>query len=468
MEADKQKIAAECYRKGAEAMGKEHWDYAIDMFGKCVALVPDNLMYRQVLRGCEHRKYNNNKTGAKMAGMRLMKVRATIKKARMRQDWPAVAQAAEEGLTVNPWDAALNFDLGTACSELGHREVAKYALEEAVKSDTDNKEYNRALALMLEDEGDYTSATSCWQRIYKLDPSDGEARSKITQLGASSVMDRGGYEEAGTTRDVKQSAYDLDRPSHSTMPQAVDGPGVSVEADLQRAIRKDESNPENYLKLAEYYRREKRLEEAAQTFRTALEVSGGDQNIRELLEDVELDRLRHNLDLAKEAVRADGEDETARKNAAALAKELLQREVETLSTRIERYPQDNRLKYELAQRYMRTKQWPKAIPLLQQSAADSRMECEVLVSLGECFINDNKEDLGRRQFVKAAEKIVAQDRPDLFKKTHYVLGRLCEKAEKREEAEDHYNEVLAVDYEYRDTRQRLEKLQSGQTEGKRS
>jgi tetratricopeptide (TPR) repeat protein len=276
-----------------------------------------------------------------------------------------------------------------------------------------------------------------------------------------SMIDRGGYEDADTTRDVEQTAYDLDRPAQSTMPQAVDGPGVSVEADLQRAIRKDESSIANYLKLGDFYRREKRLEEAAATLRTALDVSGGDQSIREQVEDVELDQLKHNLELAEEAVRSNGEDKTARKNATALAKELLQREIGIFNSRIERYPQDSRLKFDLAQRYMRTKKWSEAIPQLQQASADTRLECDVLVALGECFLNDKKERLGRRQFEKACEKVNQHDRPDLFLKTHYVLGRLCQKAGQREQAEDHYNEVLAVEYNYRDTLKRLEKLQAG-------
>lgn len=468
MPVDKHKIATECYRKGTEAMTREHWDYAVDMYGKCVALVPDNFMYRQVLRGSERRKYKDNKTGAKMAGMKLMKIRGKIKKDKLKKekDWTRIERSAEEGLEFNPWDAALNFELGTSCRELGYMEVAKFAFEEAVKNDPDNKAYNRTLALLLEERGEYSEAVSLWERIHKLDPLDSEARSKVTQLEAKTVIERGGYEDADNIRDVhQQNAYDLDRPAKSSMPQAVDGPGVSIEADLQRAIRKDESSTENYLKLAEFYKREKRLEEAAATLQTALEVSGGDQNIREEVENVEIDQLKRNLELAKEAVRSNGEDKMARKNASALAKELLQREIGIFNSRIERYPQDSRLKFDLAQRYMRTKKWSEAIPLLQQASADSRLECDVLVALGECFINDKKESLGRRQFEKASEKVNQHDRPDLFLKTHYVLGRLCEKAGQRDKAEDHYNEVLAVEYGYRDTLKRLEGLQAGDEEG---
>ena len=47
MDANKSKAAGDCWRKGAEAMVKENWDYSIKMFGQSVRWVPDNLMYRQ-------------------------------------------------------------------------------------------------------------------------------------------------------------------------------------------------------------------------------------------------------------------------------------------------------------------------------------------------------------------------------------------------------------------------------------
>ena len=97
---DKNRIAAECFRKGTEAMSRQNWDYAVDMFDKSVMLVPDNLMYRQTKRGCSENKYDNNKTGKRMAGMKMMGIKGRIKKSRMKKDWPGVDRACEEGLTL--------------------------------------------------------------------------------------------------------------------------------------------------------------------------------------------------------------------------------------------------------------------------------------------------------------------------------------------------------------------------------
>jgi len=462
MTADKNKIASGCWKTATEALQREQFDYAVEMLFKAMQLVPDNVAYRQTLRGACRKLHGDNGKGAKMAGMKLMGIRGKLKKARMSKDWKTANTLAEEGLRINPWDAGLNATVGEACKNLGFNDVALFGYEVALKLEPDNKEYNRQYALLQEDRGNYSEAISAWERVHRLDSDDSESRSKITQLQANTVMRRGGYEGAESTREVK-TAYDFDRKSasRSAGPQPADGPGVSLEADLQRAIRKDPSDEGNYLKLAALYKRDKRLEEAVELLKTALEISGGDATVREQLEDVELEQLRHNHELAKEAFAANPEDETAKKNTVALAKEILQREVEIFSSRVERYPKDARLKFDLAQRHMQMKNFSKAIPLLQQAVADSRIECEVLVKLGDCFYQEKKAALALRQFEKAKDLVNVHEKPDLFKKVHYALGLLYEKSGEKDKAEVHYQEVLGMDYEYRDTLKRLEKLQSG-------
>lgn len=452
---EERKIAADCWRKGNEALPKENWDYAIQMYYTCVRLVPDNLMYRQSLRGTEHKKYGDNGTGARMASMRLVGPKTRIKKARMSKDWASLDLAAEEGLQVNPWDAQLNADVGDAAAQRGFQDVAIFAYEASLRAEPANKEVNMALAAILQERGEYTRAADCWRRIAKADPTSGEARSKITQLDARQVMDRGGYEAAESTRNVRVGG------PTGRGGQAVDGPGMSVEADLQRAIRKEPANKDNYLKLADYYRREGKLEAAEEQLKTALQVSGSDVSIRELLEDVQLALMDRSLKVAKEQAQQSPDDADLKQRAADLANELLKRELEVLAARVERYPQDMKLKFELGLRYMRVTKWALAIPLFQQSRGDPRVKGESLVNLGKCFFYDNKAALAIRQFEAAFPEVKFEDKPDIYKDMHYSAGRIYEKTNNLKAAEECYQKVLEVDYTFRDTVQRLDALQGG-------
>ncbi|MGE5192719.1 MAG: tetratricopeptide repeat protein [Deltaproteobacteria bacterium] len=452
------KIAADCWRRGNEALPKENWDYAIQMYATSVKMAPDYLAYRQSLRFTEYKKYDNNGTGAKLGGMKLMPIKGRTRKCRMSKDWEGLAAACEEGLMVNPWDVQLGTDLGDALKELGYQEVAKFAYQEVIKVDKLNVGVNRSLALILEERSEYNEAIACWKRILQVDPANGEARSKITALDAKSVMDRGGYEGAESTQNV-MAAHEVAR--RLSLNKDADGPGVSVEADLQRAIRKNPANKDSYLKLADHYKLAGKLEEAEQQLLKALEISGNDLSIREMLEDVQLDLMEKTIAITKEQARNNPADDALKQRCAELVNELTKRKTEFYLVRVDRYPQDMRIKYELASLHMNVQKWQLAIPLLQQARSDPRLKGEALFKLGLCFYSDNKPQLAIRQFETAMLEVKFDEKPDIYKELHYAAGKLYEIMKNPKAAEEAYQKILEVDYNDRNTVNRLNKLQGG-------
>ncbi len=448
--------AQRCFKAATEAMSKENWDYAIAMFGQCATFVPDNVMYRQNLRGCEFRKYNNNGSGASMSGMRLMGIRGKIKKARGASNWPEMDKAAEEGLQVNPWDGQLNADLGEAAKARGYDEIAVFAYELAVKADPKSKEFWQGLAEAKAQKHDYVGAGQCWEKIYALDPMDGQARSMIQAMHSEATIYKSKMAEAKTTREVKQGYEEsVSGKQSGTVAADLDDP-VAV---LERAIKKDPANKDNYVKLGDLHLREGRLQQSLDWFTKGYEVSS-DLTIRERAEDVQLEMLRKNVDAAKQLAAKKPDDEHVKEGVVAVVKELLNQEIEFWTRRTERYPQNMRLKQELAERLMRVRQYPLATKLLQQASADVRIEGPVLLALGKCFLAQKQNALAMRQFEKAVQRFSAADTPTQFLECHYLLGRLQEEAKELESAESHYLEVIGTDYDYKDARDRLEKIQA--------
>lgn len=457
MSTDNKSIAQKCFATASGALAKGNFDYAIQMYTICVKQDPGNLLFRQSLRGAEKKMYGDNGSGAKMASMKLMGPTGKAKKARMQKDWKTLAEAAEEGLAVNPWHAGFNADLGDALRELGHAETAIFAYEESIKADGTNKDVLRSLGGLFEARGDYVKASGAWERVAKLDPYDGEARSKVTAMQAQSAIKKSGLGEAQSTRTVS-TGYETD--TRLSKGQQVDGPGMSVESDLLRTIRKDPKNKDNFLKLVDYYKREGRLADAAQQLEEAVQVSGGDTNIKEMLEDVQLEIMRNELQETKQQATEASDDASLKQKCGELAKELTTREIDVFSRRMERYPNDLRLKFELGQRFMRVGNWQKAIPLFQISRGDPRIKGESLFYLGRCFIHDNKATLGRRQFEAAIPEVNYDEKPELYKDLYYYLARVCEEQKDLKAAEEFYQKVLEVDYEFRDAVSRLDTLQA--------
>ncbi|QDT53266.1 Tetratricopeptide repeat protein [Caulifigura coniformis] len=452
---DKNRWASDCFRKGTEAVNKKNWDLAIEMFGMCVKLVPDNIGFRQNLRGVTKKKYNDNGSGAgALAKAKLVGLRSRIKKSKAAKNWEDADKACEEGLLVNPWDVGLNVDLGEICKETERTDMSAWAYGLARQGDMNNLDINIALANVLEERGQYAEAAGVWRHLYKLDPKNGQARSKIAALETKTTIEAGGYEGAKNTGDVRVNKEVVRKGE-------VVAPGQSVEIDMRHAIRKEPQNKGLYLKLADHLRKNRKLDEARETLNQALEISGNDPAITEILEDVELDQLALNLDAAKQTAAASGKD-TDRQNTVALAQELLKRQIEVLSARVEKYPADLGRKYDLALLLMRIQKWQQAIPNLQKASQDPRMRGKALVALGECFLYDKKGSLARGQFERALPELSFDQEPDMYKKTYYNLGRICEEVGDKAAAEKYYGEVLVVDYEYKDANERLTKLQGGE------
>lgn len=457
--------AQKCYKAGVSAIEKQNWDYAITMFHTCVKEVPDFLNYRQLLRNSTYKKYNDNKKGAGMMGKtKLISVRSQIKKTKAKEQWDEMDQACEEGLLVNPWDVQLNTELGEAAMKRDYLDVAEFAFSCAVNSEPKNKELLVKLGDTLEVRAKYDEAQKVWQRICELDPNDGAARSKLMALAAKKVTVKGGYEGADNTKDVMSAEEVNRRLNISKQGGGAVGPGMDKEADLQRAIRKEPAKHENYTKLGQFYLKERRYEDAYNILKQAVDVSGNDPSVRELFEDSEIARLKYNLEIAKEKA-SESEDPAHRKNAAALAQELLNREIEVFTRREERYPASMGLKMDLAERLMRRQQWSQAIPRLQKASQDPRLKGKALVKLGTCFVFDKKPSLAKGQFERAVPEVNAHDDQDLFKECHYMLARVYEDLGDTANAEKHYGEVLVVDYDYKDCLKRLENLQGGGGDG---
>lgn len=461
--------AQDWFKKGTDAMQRENYDFAVECFSNAAKMKPDVQLFRQTKLGCCRRMYGDNKTGARMASMKLMPIRGKIKKAKMKKDWKGVDTLAEQGLTINPWDIQLLMDLGEAASEQENNDVARFGFFEAVKLDTKNVANNLKLGYLLFDRNEFEEARKSFQRVRDVDPMHSEARTMLSRCDTQSVIHRS-YEGKESTKEVAKeepeatNAYEADRQARRGSRKESVAPGESEEMDLRAAIRKDDRNVARYQKLIALLESERRFPEAIEQIDLALELAPGDQGLTELKEDFELEIMKERLAEATERARKNPGRERVVEKAKALQAEYSVREVKVLTSRIESHPNDMKLKVELAERYRKQKKFKQAIPLLQQATKDTRLQNAALVKLGECFVRTGQMSLGKRQFDKALEQLNSQDHPDEFKLAHYFLGRLNEKAENNDQAEFHYGEILGIDWEYKDVQKRHTDLQGGEDE----
>jgi hypothetical protein len=108
-------------------MNKQSWDESIARFLQAVLLVPENVLYRQSLRGCEFKKFGDDPTQAGLQASELARLLERIAEARVESDWAAMDEIAESGLKSDPWNPALNAALAEACERRGFAECATFA-----------------------------------------------------------------------------------------------------------------------------------------------------------------------------------------------------------------------------------------------------------------------------------------------------------------------------------------------------
>ena len=448
---DKKKIAADCYRRGTDALNAKNFPFAVEMYQTCAQLAPGNLMYRQILRGAERKMYGDNGTGAGgLSKLKISKAKSAAKAAVKKEDYEAADKALEEGLKLNPWDPQLNYELAQVARKQDHLEVAEFAMGIAVQADPNDDDMLEAFADTLCDLNKYDQASKIWSKISELRPNDGEARANISRMSVLNTQHRGGYEDADNTNDVRVKEAEFNKKLNKDQQTEQDEIGA-----LERAIRKSPKETQNYSKLGDLLADRKEYQKAFDVLGEGLKIDPGNAGLVEEQQKIELTLLRKSVRDLQE-----GGDKDAIMQAR---KTLLRREIEIYSDWVKRRPQDMDVKYELAQRLMQIKKFQAAIPLLQKATQSPKHKAKAYVGLGRAFIQDKKLSLARGQFERAIPDLNSETDPDTFIDAHYLLGRVCEELGETEKAEDYYGEVLVHNYEYKDAKDRLERLQSSAT-----
>ncbi len=144
---------------------------------------------------------------------------------------------------------------------------------------------------------------------------------------------------------------------------------------------------------------------------------------------------------------------------ARLKNQLDEFELKVYEERVKEYPTDRKLKFEYGKRLFKAKRYDDAIPYFQEASLDPRYAVRSKYYIGVCFYQ-------RKWYQQAID--ILQEAIDeyeiegdaLNKEMHYILGRALEELGNTQEAVKVYSKIVRWDYNYRDTRDRIDKLQA--------
>ena len=118
------------FQYGNDAAMKSNLDYAIAMYRQACKLVPDNMVYRQSLRGVERKKFNNDpKKVGMLVGVKNQPLLMQAKSARSKGKFHEALEHCEDAFVNNPWDVGAARVAAEAAEGLGLGALSQWLLD---------------------------------------------------------------------------------------------------------------------------------------------------------------------------------------------------------------------------------------------------------------------------------------------------------------------------------------------------
>jgi tetratricopeptide (TPR) repeat protein len=130
---------------------------------------------------------------------------------------------------------------------------------------------------------------------------------------------------------------------------------------------------------------------------------------------------------------------------------------------VENYPTDLKMKYEYAQCLVRNKEYDEAIPLFQDAQRDPRYKTTAMGKTGLCFFLKSWYSDAIDIFEQALAACDVQDNA-MAKDLRYNLARSYEEDGAGEKALELYRKLAQLDFDFRDVRDRVNKLRTSARE----
>jgi len=451
-----QKIKAQQFLdKATKAAERGNLDIALALCRQAVALAPHDENSRRQFHETRIRLFQREKHGglglkvAELgAQMKMSKAQSLIKQNKLEE---AMA-LAEEVVDVNPISPKLNEFYFDIAQRTNHPEALLSAMETLSTACPDDTDLMLRMGKTYMQNGVYGRARDCFQRVSSINPTDLSVQKLLKDAMAKETMTAGGWEENAGKRGGfqalirdKELAARLDRNAKAVV--AGDDAEAAI-AEAREKIAKEPKNVNYYRALARIFLQNKRFDEALETIDEARKVNPADPELDRNWADAKIRSYEARID----ALKAEGKEE----DAYQLEVEKAQFAFDDLLRRVEAYPNDLGLRYELGVMYFENDAFDDAIQQFQLAQKSPKYRLESLYYLACCFKAKGQADMAVMQLEAANSQLQVMD--DLKKRVVYTLGQIAEEAGDNEKAFNYYKDVYAADIGFADIGERMQKV----------
>ncbi|HBM16567.1 MAG TPA: hypothetical protein DD381_09545 [Lentisphaeria bacterium] len=448
------------YKKAVQAIDKNNAEYAVTILKDILSAEPGFIQAREKLRIAEKIMQGNSNILKK--AMDILKVKKIVKTAQidfMRGKYTDAMAKAEEALAIDVknWEA-LNL-LANCAAELKIEFIVTETYEFAYSLYPDNKEVINTLASHYRKLSRGKDEFKLRQKLVDMFPDNLEYKQELRSAGAMATMERDGDEKVGSYRDkLKDSKEAAILEQQEKQIHNVD----DVKDLLESLKDKLKINPDSIpiiRELAWAYYRGDSLEEAIRYFHMLEEK----QEHFDLASNKALEYSIFSLNKKK----IDDLNKESEKTDDFQKKNTIQAKIDSINnsnsemkknfalTRIEVYPNDLQLKYELALIYWETRELDHAIEQFQLAQKHPKYNFSSNVFLGKCFYEKGHNELAIDQLGKVIKMENYEDKELL--ESIYYLGLAFEKANDSSNAKECFKKVYSVSSKYKDISDKIQK-----------
>jgi tetratricopeptide (TPR) repeat protein len=442
--------AREHFEKGMASFERGNLDYAMDMFLLALEACPGLLRARKFLRAAAIAKSKTQKTGALSRAFGTLGGSGSLLmiQSMLKSKPDKALRAAEDLLRKDPLNPAFIHAASNAAVAAGLPEVAVLNLEIAREHGANDAKTVEWLAELYTQVNRLHDARLMYEELARLKPNDPKVLKKLKDATALDTMQRGGWTEAQSYRDVMKDAKQaaLLEQQAKAVKTARD-----VDALIEETRAKAQQEPQNvnYKRaLAELLAKAERFDEAIEVLQLAQQSTGGaDPQIARLMSQIRLDQIDREIAALADAGDAAGAEAKRRERAEFVFKDA--------EERVARYPNDLQFKYEYGVLLYERGMLNEAIQQFQRAQQNPQRRIRSQYYIALCFKQKRQFDLAAEQLEKAASELPVLD--ETKKEILYELGTVYEALGRAEKAIALYKEIYSVDIGYRDVAAKIER-----------
>ena len=447
------------FTKGNDALQRENFDYAIDLFTHVLAKEPRVFECRKALRTAQLRKAGSGggffKKAWSSASSSPLLAKAQLA---LRKDPAEAMQIAEQILTGDPHSSPAHRIIVEAATALEMPQTAVLSLEILLRNSPKDRELAIQFANSLADTGDIARAEKILSDLCRQSPGDNDLALALKNISARKTMGESGYEKVaegtGSYRDIlkdKEEATSLEQQNRHVKPE---DSAERLIKEYEARLATEPNSIKMIRSLAELYTEKKQFDRALSYYeRIKVMDVGSDASLDSAIATTMVRKFDHQLSQL-DLTAPDYEEKVAQIEADKQAYRLAE-----CQKRVERFPTDLQIRFELGQLYFQAGKIGEAIQEFQKSQSNPNRRIPSMNYLAQCFAKRKMYDMAARKLQEALKEKPVFDEEK--KELTYNLGCMLENMGKKDEAIEQFKLIYESDIGYKDVSAKVDAYYAG-------